>query len=134
MSKLAVRGLIIVALTYLAAVATFLLGGAPGMVAVFLGGTYSLTALAALLFSRGLLEFVVGVDREIAFFVVLKRVTDPLLALFDPVTPGFLLPFAASLYSAFLLFFFKVFLFGDAFLGLPPLFIVVTAAVLTFFA
>jgi len=134
MSKLALRGLIIIALTYLAAVATFLIGGAPGIVAVFLGGTYALTALAALLFSRGLLEFVVGVDREIAFFVVLKRVTDPLLALFDPITPGFLLPFAASLYTAFLFFFFKIFLFGDAFLGLPPLFIVLVAAVMTLFS
>lgn len=123
MSASALRGLIIVAMAYLMAVATFLVLKAPPMVAVYLGGTYALTAMAALLFSRGVLELVVGIDREIAFFVVLKRITDPLLALFAPITPGFLLPFAAALYAAFLFFFLKVFLFGDAYLGLPPLFI-----------
>lgn len=128
MSAPAVRGLIILALSYVLAVATFLIIGAAPMVAVYLGGTYALTAMAALLFSRGVLELVVGIDREIAFFVVLKRITDPLMALFGPLTPGFLLPFAAALYAAFLFFFLKVFLFGDAYLGLPPLFILLYIA------
>lgn len=123
MQSSALRGLFIVAATYIIAVAAFLIGGAPGIVAVYLGGTYALTALAALLFSRGVLEFFIGVDRDIAFFVVMRRITDPLLALIDPITPGFLLPFAVSLYGAFLFFFLKLFLFGDGFLGVPPLFI-----------
>jgi hypothetical protein len=117
------RGIAILALTYLLAVATFLVLSAPGIVAVYLGGTYALTAIASLLFARGLLELFVGVDRDIAFFVVMRRVSDPLIALVGPITPGFLLPFAVSLYAAFLFFFLKLFLFGDAYLGVPPLFI-----------
>jgi hypothetical protein len=108
------RGIAILALTYFLAVATFLLLSAPGIVAVYLGGTYALTAIASLLFARGLLELFVGVDRDIAFFVVMRRVSDPLIALVGPITPGFLLPFAVSLYAAFLFFFLKLFLFGDA--------------------
>ncbi|MDX5362297.1 MAG: hypothetical protein LPL29_14285 [Alphaproteobacteria bacterium] len=129
MQASALTGIVILVLTYAMAVATFLLGGAPGMVAVYLGGTYALTALAALLFSRGILELVIGIDRDIAFFAVLRRVTDPLLALVAPVTPAFLLPFAVALYGAFLFFFLKLFLFGDAYLGVPPLFIVLYLAI-----
>lgn len=117
------RGLFILSLTYLLAAATFLVLGAPGIVAVYLGGTYALTAIASLLFARGVLEFFLGMDRDIAFFVVMRRVSDPLIALVGPITPGFLLPFAVSLYAAFLYFFLKLFLFGDAYLGVPPLFI-----------
>ncbi|MBX9454525.1 MAG: hypothetical protein KL863_00075 [Rhizobium sp.] len=129
----ALRGLLIVIVTYVGAVATFLIGGAPGIVSVYLGGTYALTALAALLFSRGLLELLVGVDRDIAFFVVLRKVSDPLLALVSPITPGFLVPFAVSLYAAFLFFFLKLFLFGDGFLGVPPLFILLYLVLMTAF-
>lgn len=133
MQSSALRGLLIVIVTYLGAVATFLIGGAPGIVAVYLGGTYALTALTALLFSRGLLELVVGVDRDIAFFVVLRKISDPLLALVSPITPGFLVPFAVSLYAAFLFFFLKLFLFGDGFLGVPPLFILLYLVLMTAF-
>jgi hypothetical protein len=125
MSSPVLRGLLMLAGFYLLAVATFLLSDMPGEVAVYLGGTYALTAVAALLFSRGVLEFLIGVERDIAFFVVLRRVSDPLLALIAPITPGFLLPFAVSLYGAFLFFVLKLFLFGDAYLGVPPLFIVI---------
>ncbi|MFN4012050.1 MAG: hypothetical protein ACK4K8_19035 [Pannonibacter sp.] len=121
----AITGIFILAGTYVMAVVTFLLGGMPAEVAVLLGGTYALTAIAAFLFSRGVLEFVVGSDRNITFFVVLRKVTDPLLALVAPITPGFLMPFAMALYGAFLFFFLKVFLFGDAFLEVPPLFIII---------
>lgn len=129
----ALTGLLILVATYLIAVVTFIIGGAPQAVAVYLGGTYALTALAAFLFSRGLLDFLVGVDRDIVFFVVLRRVTDPLLALTAPITPSFLLPFAVALYAAFLFFFLKLFLFGDAFLGVPPLFIVLYLSIVTLF-
>ena len=133
MQASALRGLVIVIATYVGAVATFLIGGAPGIVAVYLGGTYALTALTALLFSRGLLELVVGVERDITFFVVLRKVTDPLLALVSPITPGFLVPFAVSLYAAFLFFFLKLFLFGDGFLGVPPIFILLYLILMTAF-
>ncbi len=118
-------GLIIIAATYAMAVLTFLLGGLPAEAAVYLGGTYALTALTSFLLARGILEFFVSFDRDATFFVAMRRLTDPLLAVVAPITPGFLVPFAASLYAAFLYFFLKLFLFGDAFLGLPPLFIVV---------
>lgn len=123
MQASALSGILLLVATYLLAFGTFVLGGAPTEVAVYLGGTYALTALAAFLFSRGVLELVVGSDRNITFFVVLRKLTDPLLALVAPLTPAFLLPFAVSLYGAFLFFLLKLFLFGDAFLGVPPLFI-----------
>lgn len=124
-------GVLLLIATYLLALVTFLIAGAPANVAIFLGGTYALTALAAFLFSRGVLEFFVGSDRDITFFVVLRKLTDPLLALTAPITPGFLLPFAACLYSAFLFFLLKLFLFGDAFLNVPPLFILIYLAVMS---
>lgn len=131
MKASALSGVLLLVGTYLLAVMTFVLSGAPTEVAVFLGGTYALTAIAAFLFSRGILELVVGADRDITFFVVLRKLTDPLLALTAPMTPAFLLPFAVSLYAAFLFFFLKLFLFGDAFLNVPPLFIVLYLMVAT---
>ena len=125
MQNLAVRGMLILATTYVLAVLTFVLVGAPQSVAVYLGGTYALTALAALQFSRGVLELMVGTDRDIAFFVVMRKISNPLEAMFAAITPSFLLPFAVSLYGAFLFFFLKLLLFGDAYLGVPPLFIVI---------
>lgn len=123
------RGMLILIATYVMAVFTFAIAGAPQIVAVYLGGSYALTALAALQFSRGVLELMIGTDRDIAFFVVMRKISDPLEALFAPITPRFLLPFAVSLYVAFLFFFLKLLLFGDAFLGVPPLFIVIYLAV-----
>jgi hypothetical protein len=117
------RGLFVLCVAYFLGVATFAFGGYPIVAATFLGGSYALSALAALLFSRGILELFVGIHRDIAFFTVLRKISDPLMALIEPLTPGFLLPFAASLYGAFLLYFLKTFLFGDAVLGVPPLFI-----------
>ncbi|WP_208984817.1 hypothetical protein [Stappia sp. TSB10GB4] len=133
MQASALSGILLLVATYLLAFGTFVLGGAPTEVAVYLGGTYALTALAAFLFSRGVLELVVGSDRNITFFVVLRKLTDPLLALVAPLTPAFLLPFAVSLYGAFLFFLLKLFLFGDAFLGVPPLFILLYLVVASAF-
>jgi hypothetical protein len=126
-----ISGILIIVGAYAVAVATFLIGGAPGISAVYLGGTYALTALASFLFARGILELLVGIDRDIAFFVVLRKITDPLIAVISPVTPGFLMPFAVSLFGAFLFFFLKLFLFGDAYLDVPPLFIVIYVAIVT---
>jgi hypothetical protein len=120
----AFRGVAILALAYMLGVATFYWGGFPPIASVFLGGSYALSALSALMLSRGLLDMFLGLDRPGVFFIVLRRVSDPLLAMLAPVTPGFLVPFAQALYAAFLFYFLKTFLFGDAVLGLPPLFIV----------
>lgn len=124
-------GILLLIASYLLALGTFLIAGFPANQAIVLGGTYALTAFAAFLFSRGLLEFFVGPDSQLTFFVVLRKLTDPLLALTEPITPGFLLPFAACLYSAFLFFLLKLFLFGDAFLDVPPLFIVIYVIVMS---
>ena len=126
-----VVGLIIIAATYAMAVLTFLLGGLPSVAAVYLGGTYALTALSSFLLARGILECFVSFNRDAAFFVAMRRLTDPLMAVVAPITPGFLVPFAAALYAAFLYFFLKLFLFGDAFLGVPPLFIVLFLVVMS---
>lgn len=117
------RGVLVLCITFILGVGAFAFGGHSPVAATYSGGSYALSALAALLFSRGVLDFFIGVDRDIAFFTVMRKITDPLLALFAPITPGFLLPFAASLYVAFLMYFLKVFLFGDIVMGLPPLFI-----------
>lgn len=123
MSRLALRGLLILGVTYALAVLTFLLGGFPQQASVYLGGTYALTGLASFLVARGILELFVSFNRDASFFVAMRSLTDPLIALVKPITPGFLVPFAATLYAAFLFFFLKLFLFGDAYLGIPPLFI-----------
>ncbi len=122
------RGVLIVAAAYVLGVLTFLWGGFPQIVAVIFGGAYALSAVSAFLVSRGLLELFLGLDRPGVFFLALRRVTDPLMALAGPVTPAFLVPFAQALYAAFLFYFLKTFLFGDAVLGVPPLFIVLWLA------
>lgn len=119
------RGLLVLCLAFILGVGAFAVGGHSPVAATFSGGSYALSALAALLFSRGLLEIFVGIDRDIAFFIVMRKITDPLMALLAPLTPGFLLPFAATLYAAFLVYFLKVFLFGDIVFGVPPLFILI---------
>ena len=124
----ALKGAAILGGAYLLGVLTFLGAGFDGLSAVFLGGSYALSAVAALLFSRGVLELFLGVDRPIVFFTVLRRLTGPLMALMAPLTPGFLLPFAAAMYHAFLFYLLKTFLFGDAVLGAPPLFILLWIA------
>ncbi len=124
MDALVLRGLALLAGLYVLAVVTFVALGLPAVAAIYLGGTYALTAIASLLFGRGLLELFINTDRDMVFFTALRRVSDPLLALIRPITPNFLVPFAVSLYAAFCYFCLKLFLFGDAYLGVPPLFIV----------
>jgi hypothetical protein len=133
MSSLALRGLLIMAGSYLLIVVFFMLNGLPATFAVYLGGTYALTALTSFLLARGILEFFVSFDRDAAFFVVMRRLTDPLIALVAPITPGFLVPFATSLFAAFLYFFLKLFLFGDGYLGVPPLFILAYLILMSLF-
>jgi hypothetical protein len=133
MSSLALRGLLIIAGSYVLVVVFFLMSGIPAAYAIYLGGTYALTALASFLMARGILEIFVSFDRDAVFFRNMKGLTDPLIALVAPITPGFLVPFATSLFAAFLYFFLKLFLFGDGYLGVPPLFILAYLVLMSIF-
>lgn len=133
MSSLALRGLLIIAGSYVLVVVFFLMSGIPAAYAIYLGGTYALTALASFLMARGILEIFVSFDRDATFFVAMRHITDPLIALVAPITPGFLVPFATSLFAAFLYFFLKLFLFGDGYLGVPPLFILAYLVLMSIF-
>lgn len=75
--------------------------------------TWALKAVAYTLVARGALGLFINLDRDIAFFVVLNRVTGPFLAVAHPVTPGFLVDRLVPFYVAFLFF--------AAAYALPPL-------------
>jgi uncharacterized protein YggT (Ycf19 family) len=75
-------------------------------------GTYALTSLAAIVFSRAVLGLFVDFNRPVTFFQVLGSIADPFVALFMPVTPGFLDPAFRPFYAAFCLYFIKMLLFG----------------------
>ncbi|MGR3717690.1 MAG: hypothetical protein ACU0B1_13210 [Thermohalobaculum sp.] len=75
-------------------------------------GTYALTSLAAIVFSRAVLGLFVDFNRPVTFFRVLGSIADPFVALFEPVTPGFLDPAFRPFYAAFCLYFIKLLMFG----------------------
>lgn len=102
-------------------------GAAPGFTA-FLAGAYALTSLAAVVFARGLLGLFLDLSRPAAFFRALTGLTDPLMALFRPVTPGFLHPAFRPFHAAFCLYFLKLTIFGG--LGAPPLLLYLVMALL----
>lgn len=97
-------------------------GGGPRptstVLASLAAGSYSLTALAALVFSRGVLGLFVDFSRPVAFFRAMAGLTDPFLALFGPLTPGFLHEAMQPFFAAFCLYFVKFFIFGG--FGLAP--------------
>ena len=122
MNKTALRGLLILLGAFLLTFVVFKLQGPPRaeggtrinstFFATVAAGTYDLTSLAAIVFSRAVLELFVDFSRPVTFFRVLGSITDPLVALFEPVTPGFLDPAARPFYAAFCLYFIKVLIFG----------------------
>ncbi len=128
MSDQALRGLLILLGAFGLCFVVFLgLGpprseGAPEVDSVFfatiVAGTYSLTSLAAILFARGVLGLFVDFSRPVAFFQVLGSITDPLIALCEPVTPGFVEPPLKPFLAAFWLYFLKVLVFGIG--SIPP--------------
>ena len=128
MNSLALRGLMILTGAFVLCFAVFVSqgppraeGGAPSgsaFLATLAAGTYALTSLAAIVFSRAVLGLFVDFDRPVTFFRVLGSITDPLVALFEPVTPGFLEPALRPFYAAFCLFFIKMLMFGG--FGAPP--------------
>jgi hypothetical protein len=113
--KLVTRAIFITAGVYVAAIAAFTLMGATRQVALFFGGSTALMALAALMLARGVLETVGegGVKQGGVF----RLISDPFLIL----TPGSLGPGAKAFIAAGILYFTKIFVFGDVALGLPPL-------------
>lgn len=96
-------------------------GGAPvfsTFLATIAAGTYALTSLAAIVFARAILGLFIDFSRPVAFFRALGSVADPFVALFAPVTPGFLHPAFHAFYAAFWLYFIKILIFGG--FGAPP--------------
>jgi uncharacterized protein YggT (Ycf19 family) len=128
MNSLALRGLLILIGAFVLCFAVFTSlgppraeGGAQGdsaVLATLVAGTYALTSLAAIVFSRAVLGLFVDFSLPVTFFRVLGSITDPLVALFEPVTPGFLEPAFKPFYAAFCLYFIKILLFGG--FGAPP--------------
>ena len=128
MNSTALRGLLILNGAFLLCFAVFMVLGPPraeggaqsgsALLATLAAGTYALTSLAAIVFSRAVLGLFVDFSRPVTFFRVLGSITDPLVALFEPVTPGFLDPEARPFYAAFCLYFIKVLIFGIG--AVPP--------------
>jgi len=128
MNSLALRGLLILIGAFLLCFAVFATlgppraeGGVPGDSAFFAtvaAGTYALTSLAAIVFARAVLGLFVDFSRPVTFFRVLGSITDPLVALFEPVTPGFFEPALKPFYTAIVIFLIKVLMFGG--FGAPP--------------
>ena len=122
MSSLALRGLLILIGAFFLCFVVFKMQGPPmaeggaridsTFFATVAAGTYALTSLAAIVFSRAVLGLFVDFDRPVTFFRVLGSITDPFVALFAPVTPGFLEPAFKPFYAAFCLYFIKMLLFG----------------------
>ncbi|HSF94505.1 MAG TPA: hypothetical protein VLA52_05715 [Thermohalobaculum sp.] len=129
MDKLSLRALLILAGAYILCFAVFTTQGVPMaaggertdsvFLATLLAGAYTLTSLAAIVFSRAVLGLFVDFSRPVAFFRALANVTDPFMALFAPLTPGFLHPAFVPFYTAFCLYFIKLLIFGG--LGAPPI-------------
>ena len=128
MDRLAFRGILILAGAFLLSFAIFEGVGPPmaeggaridsTIFATFAAATYTLTSLAAIVFARGILGLFVDFSRPVAFFRALAGVTDPFLALFAPITPGFLEDALRPFYAAFCLYFVKFVIFGG--FGAPP--------------
>lgn len=104
------RALIIFGVLYFAYGAIFFFqlppdaGGLQGLQVAVTAANWSLKAIAYTLVARGALGIFLNLDRDIAFFVVLNKVTLPFVILAKPVTPGFLLERLVPFYVAFLLF------------------------------
>jgi uncharacterized protein YggT (Ycf19 family) len=128
MDNLSLRAILILAGAFLLCFAVFATQGVPvaaggeriqsTVLATFAAGTYALTSLAAIVFARAVLGLFVDFSRPVAFFRALAGVTDPFMALFGPVTPGFLHPAFHAFFAAFCLYFIKMLIFGG--FGAPP--------------
>lgn len=128
MDSLSLRALLILSIAYVMCFAVFATQGVPvaegservesGALAAIAAASYTLTSLAAIVFARAVLGIFVDFSRPVTFFRVLGTLTDPFIALFRPVTPGFLDPAFYAFYAAFCLYFIKLLMFGG--FGAPP--------------
>jgi uncharacterized protein YggT (Ycf19 family) len=128
MDNLSLRAILILIGAFLLCFAVFATQGVPvaeggekihsTFLATLAAGTYSLTSLAAIMFSRAVLGLFIDFTRPVTFFRALAGLTDPFLALFAPITPGFLHPAFQPFYAAFCLYFIKILIFGG--FGAPP--------------
>ncbi len=128
MDSLSFRAILILAGAFLLCFAVFATLGLPiaeggeridsTVIATLAAGAYSLASLAAIVLARGVLGLFVDFSRPIAFFRALAGVTDPFMALFAPLTPGFLVEQMRPFYAAFCLYFIKMLIFGG--FGAPP--------------
>jgi uncharacterized protein YggT (Ycf19 family) len=128
MDKLSLRAILILASAFIMCFVVFATQGIPvaegsekinsTVLATFAAGTYSLTSLAAIVFARAVLGIFIDFSRPVAFFRALAGITDPFIALFAPITPGFLHPAFHSFFAAFCLYFIKMMIFGG--FGAPP--------------
>ncbi len=128
MDSLSFRAILILAVAFLLCFLVFATLGVPmaeggrraesTILATLAAGAYTLTSLAAIVFARGVLGLFVDFSRPVAFFRVLGSVTDPFMALFGPLTPGFLHEAMRPFFAAFCLYFIKVLIFGG--FGAPP--------------
>lgn len=129
MDSLAFRAVVILAVAFLLSFAVFAGLGTPmaeggtrtdsRILATLAAGSYTLASLAAIVFARGVLGLFVDFSRPVAFFRALAGLADPFMALFAPITPGFLHEAMRPFYAAFCLYFLKIFLFGG--FGAPPI-------------
>lgn len=133
MDSLSIRAILILAGAFLLTFAVFAWFGLPvaegserarsvdPFLLTLLSTNYTLTSLAAIVFARGVLGLFVDFSRPVAFFRALAGITDPFMALFGPITPGFLQEAFRPFYAAICLYFIKVFivffLFGG--FGIP---------------
>lgn len=122
MDNLAFRAVLILAGAFLLCFAVFEGIGLPmaeggervhsTFLATWVAGSYTLMALAATVFARGVLGLFVDFSRPVAFFRALAGVTDPFMALFAPITPSFLHEAMHPFYAAFCLYIIKFLIFG----------------------
>ena len=128
MNSLALRGLLILIGAFLMCFVVFMVQGPPmaeggaridsTVFATVAAGTYALTSLATIVFSRAVLGLFIDFNRPVTFFRVLGSITDPFVALFLPVTPRFLDPAFRPFYAAFCLYVIKALIFGVG--AMPP--------------
>lgn len=116
-AKLVMRAIFITVIFYVAAILAFSLMGATREVSLFFGGSLALTALALLMLARGLLERMKGAPAQGG---LVRMLTDPFLIL----VPGGMRDSTKALGAALILYFTKIFVFGDTALGLPPIWFV----------
>jgi general stress protein CsbA len=122
-AKLAMRAIFITAAIYVAAILTFTLMGASREVSLFFGGSMALTVLALVMLTRGILERMAR-DRKRESGGALNFVSDPFLIL----VPGQMRDSTKAFGAAAILYFTKIFVFGDAALGLPPIWFTIFSA------